>query len=164
PYQVETQSFETMKGPAYRKIHPLGAVPAIQDGDVTMFESGAILEYLLERYGKGRLAPAAGTPGRAPYLQWLHFGEATMAPRGGAAGGRRPPAHDVPARAAARGGGGRRGPRAVHPAARRARRGARRARAPLRRVHGGRRHGGLRAPSRRHVRHGARRASERAGV
>jgi len=80
PYEVETKSFETLKSPEYLKIHPLGAVPAIRDGDVAMFESGAILEYLLERYGKGRLAPAAGTPARAKYLQWLHFGEATMAP------------------------------------------------------------------------------------
>lgn len=80
PYEVVTQSFESMKKPDYLKVHPLGAVPAIQDGDVTMFESGAIVEYLLERYGKGRLAPAPGTPARAKYLQWLHFGEATMAP------------------------------------------------------------------------------------
>ena len=57
--------------------HPLGKVPAIEDQDLTLFESGAILEYILERYGKGRLAPAPGTPDRGPYLQWVHFAEAT---------------------------------------------------------------------------------------
>lgn len=81
-YETEKISFtpESMKSPAYKKIHPFGRVPAIQDGEVTMFESGAIVEYLLERYGNGRLAPAAGTPARATYLQWLHFGEATLIP------------------------------------------------------------------------------------
>ncbi len=80
PYQVEPMSFEALKRPEYLRVHPLGAVPAIRDGDVTMFESGAILEFLLERYGRGRLAPEPGTAARATYLQWLHFGEATMAP------------------------------------------------------------------------------------
>jgi glutathione S-transferase len=51
----------------------------IEDDGLTMFESGAILEYLLERYGKGRLAPAPGTPDRAQYLQWFHYGEASLA-------------------------------------------------------------------------------------
>ena len=45
-----------------------------------MFESGAILEYLIEKYGKGRLAPAIGSPDRGPYLQWVHFAEATALP------------------------------------------------------------------------------------
>ena len=45
-----------------------------------MFESGAILEYLIEKYGKGRLAPAIGSPDRGPYLQWVHFAEATAFP------------------------------------------------------------------------------------
>jgi glutathione S-transferase len=43
-------------------------------------ESGAILEYLIEKYGKGRLAPAVGSPDRGPYLQWVHFAEATAFP------------------------------------------------------------------------------------
>jgi len=80
PYAVEAKTPGTLKTPEYLRIHPLGAVPAVRDGDVTMFESGAIVEWLLERYGKGRLAPPPGTPARAAYLQWLHFGEATMAP------------------------------------------------------------------------------------
>jgi glutathione S-transferase len=82
PYEVRgvTLSRETPRDPAHLRAHPLGKVPAIEDGDVTMFESGAIVEYLIERYGAGRLAPAPGTPARAAYLQWLHFGEATCLP------------------------------------------------------------------------------------
>jgi len=68
------------KDPEYLKLNPLGKVPTIEDGDVVMFESGAIVEYLIEKYGNGRLAPAPGTPARAKFLQWVHFGEATMAP------------------------------------------------------------------------------------
>lgn len=45
-----------------------------------MFESGALLEYILEKYGNGRLAPAPGTPARAMFLQWVHFAEATATP------------------------------------------------------------------------------------
>ncbi|MBW2388272.1 MAG: glutathione S-transferase C-terminal domain-containing protein [Deltaproteobacteria bacterium] len=45
-----------------------------------MCESGAIVEYVLERYGEGRLAPAIGSPDRAAYLQWLHFAESTAFP------------------------------------------------------------------------------------
>jgi glutathione S-transferase len=55
-------------------------VPAIEDGDVRMFESGAIVEYILERYGNGRLAPAPGTAERAAFLQWMYFSEATVLP------------------------------------------------------------------------------------
>ena len=48
--------------PELRAIHPLGKSPVITDGDATVAESGAIIEYLLERYGNGRFMPAAGTP------------------------------------------------------------------------------------------------------
>src|SRR5437667_1264725 len=80
PYRLETLTFTSLKSPAYKKVHPLGKVPAIQDGDLTMFESGAILEYILEEYGNGRLAPAPGTSRRAMFLQWVHFAEATAFP------------------------------------------------------------------------------------
>jgi glutathione S-transferase len=63
----------------YRRLNPVGKVPAIADGDFTMFESGAIVEYLLERYGNGRLRPAPGTLESAVYLQWAWFAEATFA-------------------------------------------------------------------------------------
>jgi len=51
-----------------------------EDGEVVMCESGAIVEYILERYGAGRLAPPIGSPARAAFLQWLHFAESTAFP------------------------------------------------------------------------------------
>jgi glutathione S-transferase len=59
---------------------PTGKLPTLEDGDVVMCESGAIVEYILESYGDGRLAPAPGTPERAAFLQWLHFAESTAFP------------------------------------------------------------------------------------
>ena len=59
---------------------PLGKLPVIEDGDTTIGESGAIVEYILERYGKGRLAPPIGSPLRGEFLQWVHFAEATAFP------------------------------------------------------------------------------------
>ena len=61
--------------PALRAIHPLGKSPVITDGANTVAESGAIIEYLVERYGNGRLVPAAGTPERLRWTYWLHFAE-----------------------------------------------------------------------------------------
>jgi glutathione S-transferase len=70
---------EELSSPAYKKLHPLGLVPVIQEGDKTIFESGAIVQYILEEYGEGRLAPAPRTALRATYLQWFHFGETEVA-------------------------------------------------------------------------------------
>src|SRR5690348_13628156 len=64
--------------PKWRVISPAGKVPAITDGDVTMFESGAIVDYLTERYDSGRLRPAPGTAPSAMYHQWCWFAEATL--------------------------------------------------------------------------------------
>ena len=67
---------KTMLAPLeLRAIHPLGKSPVITDGDATVAESGAIIEYLLERYGNGRLAPAAGTPDKLRYTYFLHYAE-----------------------------------------------------------------------------------------
>jgi len=72
---------KTMLAPeSLRKVHPLGKSPVISDGDLTVAESGAIIEYLVERYGKERLAPAAGTPERLRYTYWLHFAEGSAMP------------------------------------------------------------------------------------
>jgi glutathione S-transferase len=76
PYELETVAFTPPSRPFVQRT-PFGKLPAIQDGDLTMIESGAILEYVLERYGQGRLAPAPGSPLRGPFLQWVHFAEAT---------------------------------------------------------------------------------------
>ena len=67
---------ETMLAPAsLRAVHPLGKSPVITDGEFTLAESGAIIDYLIERHGDGRLAPAAGTPARLRYNYWLHYAE-----------------------------------------------------------------------------------------
>lgn len=81
PYQVEPVEFdyEKLRSAEYRKIHPLGLVPAMIDGDLKLIESGAILEYILDRYGEGRLIPPAKTRERALYYQWFHYGEASIA-------------------------------------------------------------------------------------
>ena len=55
--------------------NPLGKAPTIEDGDLVIFESGAIIEYVVETYGNGRLAPAKGERERAKFLEWLHFAE-----------------------------------------------------------------------------------------
>ncbi|KJS08216.1 MAG: hypothetical protein VR73_06155 [Gammaproteobacteria bacterium BRH_c0] len=64
-----------------REVHPMALAPTFQDGDVTICESGAIIEYILARYGQGRLAPAVDSPEFPYYLEWLHFPEGTMANR-----------------------------------------------------------------------------------
>ena len=66
--------------PELRKVHPLGKSPVITDGDQTLAESGAIIEYLVETYGAGRLTPPAGTAERLRYTYWLHFAEGSAMP------------------------------------------------------------------------------------
>ena len=61
--------------PELEKIHPLGKAPVIRDGDEVIFESGAIIEYLVRKYGNGRLAPAQDTHAFNQYLQFLHYAE-----------------------------------------------------------------------------------------
>ena len=83
PYEIKRyeRDKQTMRAPAsLRAVHPLGKSPVITDGELTVAESGAIIEYLVERYGKGRLAPATGTPERLRYIYWLHFAEGTAMP------------------------------------------------------------------------------------
>jgi glutathione S-transferase len=61
--------------PELEKIHPLGKAPVIRDGDEVIFESGAIIEYLVRKYGHGRLAPASDSRDYNRYLQFLHYAE-----------------------------------------------------------------------------------------
>ena len=80
-YRLEKYSRDpktNLAPPGLRAIHPLGKSPVMQDGDLILPESGAIIEYLLERYGDGRLAPKPGTPERVRYLYWMHFSEGTL--------------------------------------------------------------------------------------
>ncbi|MGH7270151.1 MAG: glutathione S-transferase [Polyangiaceae bacterium] len=66
--------------PSLRDVHPLGKSPVITDGDLTVAESGAIIEYLVERYGKGRMVPAEGSPERLRYTYWMHYAEGSAMP------------------------------------------------------------------------------------
>jgi len=80
-YEVKQLKFpDDLRSDAYLKINPLARVPALTDGDVSLFESGAIVQYLLARYGNGRLEPATESAEFPVYLQWFHCAEATFLP------------------------------------------------------------------------------------
>jgi glutathione S-transferase len=66
--------------PSLRAVHPLGKSPVITDGATTVAESGAIVEYLVERFGGGRLIPPAGSADRLRYTYWLHYAEGSAMP------------------------------------------------------------------------------------
>ena len=83
PYDIKlyTRDRQTMLGPAeLKKVHPLGKSPVITDGELTLAESAAILEYLLERYGSGRLAPPVGSPEHLRFRYWMHYAEGSAMP------------------------------------------------------------------------------------
>jgi glutathione S-transferase len=84
PYELKryARDPQTMLAPAeLRAVHPLGKSPVITDDGRTVAESGAIVEYLVMRYGNGRLMPAPDTPERLRYTYWLHYAEGSaMAP------------------------------------------------------------------------------------
>ncbi len=65
--------------PELGAVHPLGKAPAVEIDGRIMVESGAIIDYIIETRGGGRLAPAPGSADRAAYLEWLHFAEGTLA-------------------------------------------------------------------------------------
>lgn len=72
-YQRDPQTM--LAPPELRRIHPLGKSPVIIEDGETVAETGAIVEYILERHGAGRLAPAPGTPAHRRFRYWLHFAE-----------------------------------------------------------------------------------------
>jgi glutathione S-transferase len=78
PYRRDPQTM--LAPPELRKVHPLGKSPVIGDGDITVAESGAIVEYLLDTYGNGRLRPPTGTAERRRFTYWLHFAEGSAMP------------------------------------------------------------------------------------
>ena len=83
PYEIKhyQRDAKTMLAPPeLRAVHPLGKSPVITDGDLTIAESGAIVEYLVDRYGKGSLKPDAGTPEVLRYTYWLHYAEGSAMP------------------------------------------------------------------------------------
>lgn len=65
---------------ALREVHPLGKAPVLQDGDMMLAESGAIVDYLISTYGGGRFMPARGSAEYWPYQRWLHYAEASLMP------------------------------------------------------------------------------------
>lgn len=72
---------KTMLAPvSLREVHPLGKSPVITDGELTLAESGAIIEYLVKHYGNGRLIPAPDTPEYLRYTYWLHYAEGSAMP------------------------------------------------------------------------------------
>jgi glutathione S-transferase len=83
PYEIVRYQRDpkTMLAPReLRAIHPLGKSPILQDGDVTLAESGAIVEYLIERYGQGRLKPTVGSPDWLRFIYFLHYAEGSAMP------------------------------------------------------------------------------------
>ena len=66
--------------PALRKVHPLGKSPVISDGDIVVAESGAIVEYLVDEHGQGKLKPRAGSAEQRRYTYWLHYAEGSAMP------------------------------------------------------------------------------------
>lgn len=71
----------TMRAPAeLQRVHPLGKSPVITDQGRVLAESGAIIEYLVETYGQGRLVPPAGSEERRRYTYWLHYAEGSAMP------------------------------------------------------------------------------------
>ena len=81
PYEKQLVDFsaEYRATPQWRRMNPVGKVPVMTDGDLKLFESGAMLQYVLERYGNGRLQADPGSDAQALFLQWCWFAEATFA-------------------------------------------------------------------------------------
>lgn len=81
-YEIKRYERErTMQAPeSLRAVHPLGKSPVITDGDQTIAESGAILEYLSDTYGGGKFSPLAGTPERLHYTYFMHYAEGSLMP------------------------------------------------------------------------------------
>src|ERR1043166_5787598 len=75
PYEIKHYQREKsgLAPKSLEAVHPLGKSPVVSDGATTVAESGAILEYLVETYGQGRLAPARGTPDFQRYRYFLHY-------------------------------------------------------------------------------------------
>ena len=85
PYELvryDRDPITRLAPPAYKALHPSQTAPVITDGDVTLAESGAILDYILAKYGQGRLTVGTGSPNYADYLYWLHYANGSMMPAG----------------------------------------------------------------------------------
>ena len=84
PYEIrhyQRDPVTMLAPPELRAVHPLGKSPVVTDGEDTVAETGAIVEYLVDRHGGGRLRPATGTPEHLRYRYWLHFAEGSAQPQ-----------------------------------------------------------------------------------
>ena len=76
-----TRDAQTMLSPPELKaLHPMGSAPVIEDGGAPLAESGAIVDYILAKYGRGRLVVGPDAPEFADYLYWLHFANGSLQP------------------------------------------------------------------------------------
>jgi len=78
PYEMKSyqRNAQTrLAPPELQQVHPLGKSPVITDGDVRIAESGAIVDYIIRRYGGGKMMPAAGSAEYEAYQEWLHYSE-----------------------------------------------------------------------------------------
>ena len=82
PYEVNRMDFhpKDLKSDEHRSRHPLGRIPVLDDGDVRIYESGAIVEYILERHKNGNLKPEVSSEKYPEYLQWFHYCEGMVMP------------------------------------------------------------------------------------
>jgi glutathione S-transferase len=82
PYELNRMDFhpKALKSDEHRARHPLGRVPVLEDGDVMIYESGAIVEYIIARHTDGALKPAPDSPLFPRYLQWFHYCEGMIMP------------------------------------------------------------------------------------
>ena len=71
---------QEMRSPEYKKLHPMGRVPTLEDGSITIFESGAIIQYILEKNKNHKLIPSSDDEKYANYLQWFHYAEGMIMP------------------------------------------------------------------------------------
>ncbi len=81
-YELNRMDFHprALKSDEHRARHPLGRVPVLEDGDVMLYESGAIVEYIIARHTDGALKPAVASPLFPEYLQWFHYCEGMVMP------------------------------------------------------------------------------------
>ena len=82
PYEINKMAFhpKDLKSDEHRARHPLGRVPVLDDDDTTIFESGAIVEYILTKHKNGGLRPDLDAQEYAAYLQWFHYCEGMVMP------------------------------------------------------------------------------------
>ncbi len=83
PYELKRYARDPvtmLAPPEYKALHPSGAAPVVTDGDLVLAESGAIVDYIIAKYGSGRLVLGPNDPGFPQFLYWLHFANGTLQP------------------------------------------------------------------------------------